>query len=283
MVEAGEKKAVAVTTLDAKPTESPMPFSGDAWAAAMSAGVEEKLAPQGEPMVAEVSPAPEPIQETSPVETAHSSESPAVAEIKSPEAPSWPPVPESSWEAEAKRASMLASTWDAPAPVAPTEETQEISAYSPEQPEAHTEVHAVEEAPSPYSGHYEPEAGTEAPETPTIDTSAEVAVEATPAGNWSSAWEAPVTPAVEEPVIEAAVTEPVRDVVSEMPQVETHAADFAASELVAATEPAKQPDMDELVARVLGKMNPDVLQKVTREILKPVIEAIVRDELDSKK
>jgi len=37
------------------------------------------------------------------------------------------------------------------------------------------------------------------------------------------------------------------------------------------------------VARVLGKMNPDVLQKVTREILKPVIEAIIRDELDSKK
>jgi len=40
--------------------------------------------------------------------------------------------------------------------------------------------------------------------------------------------------------------------------------------------------MDELVARVLGKMNPEVLQRVTHEILKPVIEAIVRDELDSK-
>src|SRR6202007_131463 len=35
------------------------------------------------------------------------------------------------------------------------------------------------------------------------------------------------------------------------------------------------PDMDELVARVLGKMNPEVLQRVTHEILKPVIEAIV--------
>jgi len=30
-------------------------------------------------------------------------------------------------------------------------------------------------------------------------------------------------------------------------------------------------------------MNPEVLQKVTREILKPVIEAIIRDELDCKK
>ncbi len=30
-------------------------------------------------------------------------------------------------------------------------------------------------------------------------------------------------------------------------------------------------------------MNPEVLQRVTREILKPVIEAIVRDEINSKK
>ena len=44
-----------------------------------------------------------------------------------------------------------------------------------------------------------------------------------------------------------------------------------------------QPDMDELVARVLAKMNPEVLQRVTREILKPVIEAIIRAELDSQK
>lgn len=42
-------------------------------------------------------------------------------------------------------------------------------------------------------------------------------------------------------------------------------------------------DMDELVARVLAKMNPDVLQRVTREILRPVIEAIVQDEINSKK
>jgi len=30
-------------------------------------------------------------------------------------------------------------------------------------------------------------------------------------------------------------------------------------------------------------MNPDVLQKVTRDILRPVIEAIIQDELNSKK
>jgi transcription termination factor NusB len=50
-----------------------------------------------------------------------------------------------------------------------------------------------------------------------------------------------------------------------------------------ATTEAKQPNMDELVARVLAKMSPEMLQKVTHEILKPVIEALVKDELNNHK
>jgi hypothetical protein len=46
---------------------------------------------------------------------------------------------------------------------------------------------------------------------------------------------------------------------------------------------AEEPNVDELVARVLAKMSPDVLQKVTRELLKPMIETIVRDEISGKK
>jgi len=92
-----------------------------------------------------------------------------------------------------------------------------------------------------------------------IDTSAEVAVEATPSNHWGNNWEAAKPAATPEPA------EPVLEAPRE------------------ATEAKAQPDMDELVARVLGKMNPEVLQKVTHEILKPVIEAIVRDELSSKK
>ena len=45
----------------------------------------------------------------------------------------------------------------------------------------------------------------------------------------------------------------------------------------------QQLDMDALVARVVAKMNPDVLQRVTQEILKPVIEALIKDELASKR
>lgn len=50
-----------------------------------------------------------------------------------------------------------------------------------------------------------------------------------------------------------------------------------------AAEPAQAPDMDALVAKVLEKMSPNVLQQVTRDILKPMVEALVRDELDKKK
>ncbi len=49
--------------------------------------------------------------------------------------------------------------------------------------------------------------------------------------------------------------------------------------------PAPEPtaNIDDLVAKVLAKMSPEVLQAVTREILKPVVEAMVKEELKSKK
>jgi len=72
--------------------------------------------------------------------------------------------------------------------------------------------------------------------------------------------------AAEEP---AYVTEAVEEVVQQ-------------AEPAAAAE-AQQLDMDALVARVVAKMNPDVLQRVTQEILKPVIEALIKDELASKR
>jgi CheY-like chemotaxis protein len=72
---------------------------------------------------------------------------------------------------------------------------------------------------------------------------------------------------------------------------EQHTSDgtsFYATEEVVETpapEPAQQaaPSMDDLVAKVLAKMNPEMLQAVTREILKPVVEAMVKEEMKSKK
>jgi hypothetical protein len=50
-----------------------------------------------------------------------------------------------------------------------------------------------------------------------------------------------------------------------------------------ASEHAAEPSMEDMVAKVLSKMSPEMLQAVTREILKPVVEAMVRDELNAKK
>ena len=47
--------------------------------------------------------------------------------------------------------------------------------------------------------------------------------------------------------------------------------------------PVPPKDMDALVANVLAKMSPEMLQAVTREILKPVVAAMIRDEINAKK
>jgi hypothetical protein len=41
--------------------------------------------------------------------------------------------------------------------------------------------------------------------------------------------------------------------------------------------------MDALVARVIDQMNPEVLKKMTHEFLRPVIAAVIEEELKSKK
>lgn len=56
-----------------------------------------------------------------------------------------------------------------------------------------------------------------------------------------------------------------------------------------ASPPAAAPtteaglDSDATVNRILEKMSPEMLQTVTRELLKPVIQALVQEELDKKK
>ena len=51
----------------------------------------------------------------------------------------------------------------------------------------------------------------------------------------------------------------------------------------AAEAAASKSSMDDLVAKVLANLSPDVLQAVTREILKPVVAAMVKEEMKSKK
>ena len=278
--EAAVSESVAVTTAATKPAEGPLPFTGDAWAAAMAAGAEEKLeevkeiatvAPETELLTQAEEHLGEELPEAAavPLESTAVEAAPVAEKTKPTEPANWATVPETAWELEARKASLLAFTWDAPKPPS-VEDTQDVLVYAAEEPVE--QVKASAEA-SPCSGDLVAPSEPAGPvEAPANGTPSEPAAEASEAKSWENAWEAPAVPA----------TIAAEEVHAETLQLEEHQALTAPPEEAVAAQ-AAQPDIDELVTRVLGKMNPEVLQKVTHEILKPLIEAIVRNELDCKK
>jgi CheY-like chemotaxis protein len=99
---------------------------------------------------------------------------------------------------------------------------------------------------------------------------------------------------IEEAALPPAAVEAIREEAAHVTEAATQPAEqqnadgttFYAPEAVAEAPAAaapQTPNMDELVAKVLARMSPEVLQAVTREILKPVVEAMVKEEMKSKK
>jgi len=197
--------------------------------------------------------------------------------------PNWTTSPETPWEVEAKKASLLASTWDLPAHVpssaelAPVAEAEKLLAQEP-----------VSEPASPYAaedssrGHQEFVA--ERKETDSLANGSAYSSTELLTGNETQ--EVPVysenssyTSAPLEEFAAGEATEPA--------QAAEAAEDLAASGQPAAeSETAatpSQPNMDELVESVLAKMNPEVLQKVAQGILRPVIEELIKNEFNVKK
>jgi len=84
----------------------------------------------------------------------------------------------------------------------------------------------------------------------------------------------------EEAAIPAATVEAIREEAAHVAESVTQETSAAGG---TAKSPAPETDMEAMVAKVLSKLNPDVLQALTREILKPVIESIVKDELNAQK
>ncbi len=368
--EAAEATSVAVSTLEPKVSEAPAPFSGDAWAAAMAAGVEDKLATLPEP-ASEAIPATS-VATESPVVVAPSLDA-AVAEVKSEatvaepaalEAPapsSWFSISSSPWETEAKKASALASTWDAPIapepelkPVAAVEEapaplelaetphvqetveeaveeqttadvteqesaavtapvpveeftaaeasSSEVSAYVQSPVEAEADIHefaqqAAAEVETAAEPHYVAETSlNETQEVEPYEQPAEAA--SAYAGEPLQSEEEPLVADAEisEPATISALVESIESTLAQdLPPVEAsneipavaHDAEESATAPVEPEAPAMAhvdaAETDELVNRVLQKLNPDVLQRLTKEILKPVVEALIHDELTRKK
>jgi hypothetical protein len=97
---------------------------------------------------------------------------------------------------------------------------------------------------------------------------------------------------IEDAALPSATVEAIREEAAQVAEGASQTADHGTSgkssfyvreEVSEAPAPEPTANIDDLVAKVLAKMSPDVLQAVTREILKPVVEAMVKEELKSKK
>jgi len=121
----------------------------------------------------------------------------------------------------------------------------------------------------------------------TWDTSVAVAHEGLPV--------VPVAPEIEsEPeivstLLPAATEEAIREEAAQIVEEVVHEPEEPFAEVEVSPEPSVEeaaasppPSVDEMVAKVLAKMDPSVLQAMTKELLKPVIETIVREELNKK-
>src|SRR6266436_5256642 len=232
-------------------------------------------APKAEPPAVESKkieevPAPTKIEIPSPV-VASAPETAAQETAKPSGGNSWFSATSSPWEAEAQKANQLASAWDAPpAPVASSasesvveEPAQpEAAQLEAEQPEAATTYDFISEAPSEEPVHYVPE--------PELVQNEVVAHN-------------PLPDLISDGSISPETVENIRQSTTYALESVTKSAVEKPAEASTKTAEAPQQDMDALVANVLAKMSPEMLQAVTREILKPVVAAMIRDEINAKK
>jgi CheY-like chemotaxis protein len=170
---------------------------------------------------------------------------PEPAPEAAPLANSWMAGAVSPWEAELQRASQMASTWESAriSPIA-VEETSVTEAFLDS---------------GLLTGHAAAENHRDA-----------APVEA------GEPFPAPAKSLLSE--VREEVREEIEQSVADQPVGGTPEAPVAAQ-----AEPAPNlANVEEIVAKILAKMSPEVLQAVTREILKPVVEALVKDELNKK-
>ena len=234
-----------------------------------------KPEPPLEPKKIEEVPAPRSVEIAPPV-IAKAPEAVAPETAKPSGGNSWFSTTNSPWEAEAQKANQLGSAWDAPpAPAASSasetvvEETvvEEPALPEPSQLEAVHEEAAptydfVSEAPSDEPVHYVPEPELVQNEVVT---------------------HSPLPDLISDGSISPETVENIRQETSYALESVAQAVAKKPAESAVKIAETPQQDMDALVANVLAKMSPEMLQAVTREILKPVVAAMIRDEINAKK
>ena len=158
---------------------------------------------------------------------------------------SWFSTPTSPWDSDVQKGNRLASAWDSGVAAPVSHEATNGAGKTAEVSAASETVQAV------IAEAALPSAAVEA----IREEAAQVAEDATQVATLQTAEDS--------------------NFYARQEQIEAEAAGAAAA------RPA--PSMEDLVAKVLAKLSPDVLQAVTREILKPVVEAMVKEEMKSKK
>jgi hypothetical protein len=228
------------------------------WAKAIDAVLPETAEPETttEPVAPETAVAPPPPPPAIPAST-------PLSEPYTPEPPplvnSWMAGAVSPWDAEIQKAGALASTWDT---------TNSASAAIAEEASA-TEgflASGMMSAPAPA----EPLKTFAEPEQVQAHYSGAAPEEAI------ASVESLLSPETQEILHE----ETAQVIAEEKPASSEEIGTAVAFPCYA--EPASLPNMDEIVAKVLARMNPEVLQTVTREILKPLVEAMIKDEMQKK-
>jgi CheY-like chemotaxis protein len=257
------EQSVGAMVTDAPVTDTRLPppaiapFTEEAWVTALRPKTVVEAATMEAPAPEAVPPAVQERQVAAEVQAEVHVEipigAPATVEAEEPEkqaapaASSWFSSVASPWDAEVQKASRLASTWDAPAANVPA-------------------ASAVPETVVYAGGHKadQEEAAKEDPAA-TVDALTPVFGE-------------DVKAKAEEAALPAATVEAIREEAQ-------HVTEAAVQDAPAVDTSSKtlEPSMEDLVAKVLAKMSPDMLQAVTRDILKNVVESMVRDELNAKK
>src|SRR5215475_7421970 len=228
------------------------PFSGEAWAAAIEAGNPKAAVAEAEhPAIAE--PAP-----VSDLDTLVGRAEPEVETAQAVEEQSFVtevPVPTPEPEVAAENESNSASTI--------TEQAQEASHEQP----VHTQP-VVSETPRSSAATWF--------STPPRPWEAE----AQKASKLAATWDTPVA---------AAPAVPEQAPLSAPDEIEVVSGAVASAVIPAAVETAREEahgstdvDMNAVVEKVMARMSPEKLHELTRDLLKPVIEGIVRDEINKK-
>jgi CheY-like chemotaxis protein len=254
------------------------PFSGEAWAAAIEAGIqnksavaeEERPAPHAQDLEALVGHAEEPVLRAE----SFVSEAPVSEHFASEDVDTQEMVSDQVASEQLVSEPQISEPEKKPEPFVPVVESAALTAPESEKTSSTTSWFSTP-PPSPWDA------------------------EAQKATRLASTWDAPVAPAITQPP----APEAAEEIAAETPEVtssfatqvapdEIEVVSGAATNTVIpeAVETVREEaahgvteiDMDAVVARVLERMSPDRLQEVARDLLKPVIETIVREELNKR-